>query len=186
MREQSRSIQNNETLFATARAVPKRRVQNGQFLPDRNALFQSIPKGSVGAVFGLVGGGIVKQILDMTEPQQLHVFRFHFDGKGDIPQFAAAIAERRLVFHDCPGLEAVSDRIDWAHIMSETTLHRVEALIDQALPLLRDKGLLVFNGFPSEAGVVGAVNDLAINHGCDFVAFSATSNDVMLRIVDNG
>jgi hypothetical protein len=30
------------------------------------------------------------------------------------------------------------------------------------------------------------VNDLAIHQGCNFVAFSATSNDVTLRVADGG
>jgi hypothetical protein len=183
MYEQARSF---DKLFAKASAPPKQQLENCALVPDRNALLRCIPKGGIGAVFGLAQGGPVKQILDMTEPAQLHIFRFHFDGKGDIPQFAAAIAARRLVFHDCPGLERPPERLDWAYLVGETTTKGVNAQIDRALPLLRHDGLLVFAGYPGVARVARAVNDLAVKRGCDFVAFSASSSDVALRVADGG
>lgn len=184
MYEQGQSIHAAGNAFPKGGAIPKKQMENCKLVADREELLRSIPKGGIAAVLGLAQGGGVKQILDVTEPAQLHVFSFHFDGKGDIPQFAAAITARRLIFHDCPGLEPPPKRIDWAYIVNETTAEGVNAQIDRALALLRPDGLLLFTGFPSEAGVVSAVNDLAAAHACAFVAFSASSNDVTLQVVD--
>jgi hypothetical protein len=184
MYEQGRSFLNNETLFANAKGVPRKRLENCRIVADRNELLQSIPKGGIAAVFGLACGEDVKQILDQTGPAQLHVFSFRFDGKGDIGQFAAAITERHLIFHDSPGLEPDISRIDWAFIENEITTDAVNFHIDHAFPKLRKDGLMVFNGYPGHAGVVAAVNDLAVSQGCEFVACSVSSNDVMLRVVD--
>jgi hypothetical protein len=186
MYEQGRSFLDTEKLFASASGVPRKRLENCRIVADRSALLQFIPKGATAAVFGLTHGDCVSQILELTQPAQLHVFSFQYDDGDDMARFSTAIAERHLIFHDTPGLEPDVTRVDWAYIESEITTDAVNFHIDRALPLLRKDGLLIFNGYPSHAGVVGAVNDLAISQACAFVAYSVSSNEVALRIVDEG
>jgi hypothetical protein len=186
MYEQERSFRHNEKLFSNASGVPRRQLENCRIVADRNDLLQLIPKGGIAAVLGLAHGDRVRQILDLTEPAELHVFRFEFDPDDDIGRFGAAIAARRLIFHDCPGLEPDVERIDWAYIENEVTTDAVNFHIERALPILRKDGILVFNGYPSHAGVVGAVNDLAVNQACAFLAYAVSSNDVALRVADGG
>src|SRR4051812_40417463 len=116
MYEQKKSFLHNEKLFAKARGIPRRQMENCSIVADRNALLQSIPKGGIVAVLGLAHGDHAAQILDATEPAQLHVFSFQFDPDDDIGRFAAAIAVRRLIFHDTPGLEPDVAQVDWAYI----------------------------------------------------------------------
>lgn len=163
-------------------------------VPDRLALLERLPKGAVVAEVGTLHGEFAREILRITEPQELHLIDHELHP--DVVTLTEDPSLRdRVHFHHQDSAEALQtfpDRyFDWIYIDAQHAYEGVKRDIDVARRKVKDGGLLVFNDYIvwsyvelEPYGVVAAVNELCTEDQWEMIYLALPSHmycDVALR-----
>jgi predicted O-methyltransferase YrrM len=163
-------------------------------VPDRLALLERLPKGGVVAEVGTLHGEFAREILRITEPQELHLI--DHEAHHDVVALNEESSLRdRVHFHHRDSAEALQtfpDRyFDWIYIDAQHAYDGVKRDIDVARCKVKDGGMLVFNDYivwsyveMEPYGVVAAVNELCTQDKWEMIYLALPSHmycDVALR-----
>jgi predicted O-methyltransferase YrrM len=163
-------------------------------VPDRLALLERLPKGGVVAEVGTLHGEFAREILRITEPQELHLI--DHEAHPDVVTLTEESSLRdRVRFHhrdSAEALQAFPDRyFDWIYIDAQHAYDGVKRDIDVARCKVKDGGLLVFNDYivwsyveMEPYGVVAAVNELCTEDKWEMIYLALPSHmycDVALK-----
>jgi SAM-dependent methyltransferase len=181
--------------FAPYPMLEDRHVNHCQLVASRAALLQRMPRGGVAAELGVRSGTFSRQILDLSNPRELHLIGFDLTPLGPRDRLKAEIAAGRVVLHEGDPIRTLgrmpNARFDFISIDGDHSYHDVKRDIEAARPKLRPDGYLVLNDYtfwsPCEAipyGVVQAVNELCLAENWE-VGFFALAHfgyfDVAIR-----
>lgn len=183
-----------DEVFLLPRQLPQDYLSRCILLSDRTELIRRLPKQAVVAEVGTDFGSFAKQILEISEPREFHIFDLTFS-RFDRAFFESAISSNRVMLHQGDSsteMSRLSDPIfDWIYIDGDHSFEGVLRDIKEAKRLIRPGGFLVFNDYtvysPLERiqyGVMRAVNDLCLDEDFELVMFAlsvVSYHDVALR-----
>jgi hypothetical protein len=163
-------------------------------VPDRLALLERLPKGGVVAEVGTLQGEFARDILRITEPQELHLID-HETHPRVVTLTEDPSLRDRVHFHHQDSVEALQtfpdQYFDWIYIDAQHAYDGVKRDIGVARRKVKDSGLLVFNDYivwsyveMEPYGVVAAVNELCTEDKWEMIYLALPSHmycDVALR-----
>jgi SAM-dependent methyltransferase len=180
-------------LFPPLPQLPPDRFEGCTLLSHRDEILKRLPKGGICAEIGTQEGLFAEKIIDIINPEQLHLFDID-DGP---------LRDRQTDLLTRPGVELhlgdsstllasfPDDHFDWIYIDGDHSYDGIVRDIRVARTKVKPGGLLIFNDFtlwsPVECidyGVPHAVCELSAAHGFNFVYFALHPhlyNDVALR-----
>ncbi len=187
-----------EEVFLAPRSLSNCHVQNCVVLPDRFSMLEHLPRQGRIAEVGTLKGTFAKSILEVCQPQELHLFDLSFSWEGfpfDHQYFGDFVGSGRVVLHEGDSStllrELADGYFDWIYIDGDHTFEGVTKDIVQAKQKIREDGYLVFNDYtiysPFELvqyGVQRAVNDICIDDDFELIYFALSVfgyHDVCLR-----
>ena len=184
----------NDEVFLIPRWLPQKYLANCILVSDRAELLRRLPRQGVVAEIGTQRGDFAKQILEICEPRELHVFDLSFRDF-DRAFFDAAISQRQVILHEGDSSTEMTKlpdgAFDWIYIDGDHTFEGVLRDIREAKRLIKPNGFLVFNDYTNyspleqmQYGVMRAVNDLCIDGDFEIVIFALSAlgyHDVALR-----
>jgi hypothetical protein len=183
-----------EGLLQNAPQLRPEHLRNCVVVPDRNTILERLPKGGVVAEVGTLHGEFARQILQIVQPQELHVIDTEIRPR--VRQLAEDPSlQGRLHVHrsdSVAALESFADsHFDWIYIDARHDYDGVKRDIHAARTKVKADGLLVFNDYTMWSyvemepyGVVRAVNELCLNEGWEIIYLALPGSmycDVALR-----
>jgi SAM-dependent methyltransferase len=184
----------DDEVFLIPRWLPQKYLANCILVSDRAELLRRLPRQAVVAEIGTQRGDFAKQILEICEPREFHVFDLSFRDF-DRAFFDAAISQRQVILHEGDSSTEMTKlpdgAFDWIYIDGDHTFEGVLRDIREAKRLIKPNGFLVFNDYTNyspleqmQYGVMRAVNDLCIDGDFEIVIFALSAlgyHDVALR-----
>ena len=156
-------------LFGPPQWLPESATDGARMFSSRGAALASFARGGGVAEVGTQTGNFARQILDVCQPDALHLFDLEFETlktrNPEIPD------DRRVVLHlgdSSSALAALPDTsFDWLYIDGDHSHAGVRRDVEQAVRKIKAAGTLVFNDYTPwsvleciDYGVVPAVNAL--------------------------
>lgn len=152
-------------------ALSPEHLHNCFVVPDRFALLDHLPKGSVVAEVGVLFGEFSDAILERTQPSQLHLIDIankwgdRFDDQGS-----------RVISHIGDSADTLAqfadEYFDWIYIDADHRYAGVKRDAQVAMKKVKANGRLVFNDYSifdpnlgAAYGVAKAIHELCINDG---------------------
>lgn len=184
----------DEEVFVTPRWLPQEYLTNCTVVSDRTELIRRLPQKTVVAEIGTQFGSFAKEILELTQPREFHIFDLSF-GSFDRAFFDGDILSGRVVLHEGDSSTEMSKLpdglFDWTYIDGDHSFEGVQRDIREAKRLIRPDGYVVFNDYTVyshleaiQYGVMRAVNDLCLDENFEIVMFALNVlgyHDVALR-----
>ena len=168
-----------------ARQLTDRHVRNCRVFPSREDLISSMPQQTVCAEVGVQTGYFSAQILARTAPQALHLIDRDISQIRDdrYPEVQSAVQQGVVKLHEGASADILAtfpDRyFDWIYIDADHSYAGVVLDIGQALRVVKQNGLIVFNDYVKysaleliQYGVMEAVNDLCLTHAFEMVGLA--------------
>ncbi|OHC74216.1 MAG: hypothetical protein A3G18_11985 [Rhodospirillales bacterium RIFCSPLOWO2_12_FULL_58_28] len=167
---------------------------------SREKFLHLMPKGGIVAEIGTFKGIFSRQILDVVQPERLHLIdpwvfqnqtdylsdasnvsdRQHEDNYLHVQQlFAAAIASGQVILHrdfSCEAALRFDDRyFDWIYVDGMHTKEAVAADLKAFLPKMKENGLILGHDYidHEDFGVIDAVDDFIKATDYEMVAMTA-------------
>src|SRR6185295_7348005 len=171
-----------EEVFLTPRWLPQEYLTHCILVSDRTELMRRLPRNAVVAEIGTQFGNFAKQILELSEPREFHIFDLSFNCF-DRSFFDNEIRSGRVILHEGDSSRTMSTlpdgRFDWMYIDGDHSFEGVMRDIKEAKRLIRSDGYLVFNDYTvyshlerTQYGVMRAVNDLCLDEDFEIVMFA--------------
>lgn len=156
-------------LFGEPQWLPEAATADARLFPSRISALNHFPHGGTVGEVGTQTGRFARQILDVCQPEHLHLFDLEFDTL--MSRNPALGTERRVTLHvgdSSTNLSALPDAsFDWLYIDGDHSYEGLRRDISQAVRKIRPDGTLVFNDYVLwsalemiDYGVVPAVNEL--------------------------
>ena len=171
--------------------LSERHVAHCEVVVDRRALLQRLPTGAVVAEIGVDRGGFSRQILDLTDPAQLHLVdvwgseRYHA-GLLDVVADALAleIAAGQVQIHramSVPAAAAFADAtFDWVYIDTDHSYETTRDELAAYAPKVKPGGVIaghdyVVGNWASmyRYGVMEAVHEFCVAEGWELAYLTA-------------
>jgi SAM-dependent methyltransferase len=172
----------NDEIFLVPRWLPQEYLKNCILLSDRTELLRRLPCGGVVAEVGTQVGKFAKEIMEIINPREFHIFDLSF------AQFQHSIFESRLrkseiILHEGDSATEMSklptELFDWIYIDGNHFFEGVSRDIREAKRLIKPDGFLIFDDYtiysPLEHlqyGVMRAVNDLCLDENFEIFMFA--------------
>lgn len=203
-----RANREHERLRQYSRVLPVTHSRKLKVLPSREALLQQLPKGSIGAEVGVAEGDFSASIIDIVQPQRLHLIDYWqsslagYDGEALLRvrnRFENEIASGTVHVHRAMswvGLAGLEEgELDWCYIDASHAFDDVRRDLAEASRRVRAGGLIAgddyikWAGPENRFGVVEAVNEFCMEHNWELI-FLTQQRDMhmnyVLRSLDNG
>ena len=185
-----RNRRRNRINSAAAPDLRPEHIRHCQMMVHRNALLEQLPKHGIVAEVGVLFGDFSQEILERTEPRQLHLIDVRdrwgqrFSDRGD--QVQSHIGD------SCEMLAKFPDEtFDWIYIDADHSYAAVQADAAMAKRKIKRDGWLVFNDYMVYDGVLDipygvakTVNELCLAENWEITHFalqSASFYDVAIR-----
>jgi predicted O-methyltransferase YrrM len=176
-----------EEVFLLPKWLPQDYLSHCVLLSDRTELIRRLPRQAIVAEVGTDFGNFAKQISEIAEPREFHIFDLKFS-RFDQTFFEPAISSGRIILHQGDSATEMSTLpealFDWIYIDGDHTYEGVSRDIREAKRLIKPDGFLVFDDYmvysPLECtqyGVMRAVNDLCLNEDFEIVMFALSVLD---------
>lgn len=165
-------------LFGPPVTLPAEAVGKARLVASRADALALLPRGGLVAELGTQAGKYARQILDVSRPDELHLFDLEFD---TLRARAPAVADDpRVRLHLGDSSTNLANFLDetfaWIYIDGDHSEAGVRRDADCATHKLRPDGLLVFNDYTlwspmemTDYGIVPVVNDLVSRGEWDVV-----------------
>ncbi|WP_271298945.1 class I SAM-dependent methyltransferase [Sphingomonas sp. CV7422] len=158
--------------------LPEAVMEKAQLLPNREAIIARLPKGGRGLEIGTQRGNFAKHMLQVAEPEQLHLVDITYD-LFDKPWFDNYISSSQVILHEGVSWSIVNDfeqdSFDWIYIDAGHDYESVTKDIVASWDKVKPGGYLIFNDFTSWSplemipyGVMQAVCEFQLGHAEDF------------------
>ncbi|RYB02198.1 class I SAM-dependent methyltransferase [Lichenibacterium ramalinae] len=136
-------------LFGPPLSPPDAAMASARLFATRSAALHALPRGGAIAELGTQAGRYARQILDVCQPEALHLFDLEFDTlRAKAPEVAADPRVHLHVGDSSTNLEAFPDRsFDWIYIDGDHSEGGVQRDASCGAGKIRDDGLLVFNNY---------------------------------------
>ena len=175
--------------------LPAAKLTGCEVLPNRFAILDRLPKGSVVAEVGVDKGDFSQEILTRCQPERLHLFDMDMTRLTN-PAVLGAIAQRGSTVKTHAGdsstnMNKVPDGyFDVIYIDGDHAYAGVKRDIEAAVPKLKPQGVLIFNDYTVwsatsmfHCGVARAVHEFCRDNPWKFRYIALQTmmyNDVML------
>ena len=184
-----------EDYFTPAPMLKSRHVENCRVVEDRLALLsRCLPTKSICCEVGTDRGDFARQILQRTEPKELHLIDITLRNL-QTKFLEASLADGVIQLHEDDSVRALirfPDRyFDWIYIDGNHSYEGVKRDISVAKYKVKPDGLLVFNDYTFWShrelmayGVMQAVNEFCLEESWEIITLALSPeavNDVVLR-----
>lgn len=160
-----------------------RHLKNCRLLPNREAVLQQMKKGGIVAEVGVQEGHFSSKILQICQPEKLHLIDVALTHFGIGQKFESEITNHRVVLHESDSSAAISSfpdaYFDLIYIDADHSYPGVKRDIEAAKTKVKEGGFLVFNDYtywsPVECinyGVIQAVNELCVQENWEMIYFA--------------
>tara|TARA_R110002124_G_scaffold119874_4_gene277665 strand:- start:2487 stop:3137 length:651 start_codon:yes stop_codon:yes gene_type:complete len=160
--------------------LPAAKLVGCEVLASRESLFEKLPKGGLVAKIGIGQGDFVPEILNLCQPEKLHLFDADVSRLSN-PEARAEMTRENSRIKMHIGNSAVSmskmpnGYFNVIYIDGDHSYEAVTADISAAIPRIAPGGALVFNDYTVwssvsmfHCGVARAVHELALAHPWKF------------------
>jgi hypothetical protein len=167
--------------------IPQAQLDGARLVSNRQELLRRFPKGGRVCELGTWRGDFARQILDIVEPEELHLVDVSF-----APCRADVLADPRVRRHEMMTTAFLhaeaTPAFDWIYVDADHGYEAVVADIAAAAPRVKPGGMLVFNDFARIVrpgfgvfGVHQAVCEFAVRSGWP-VAFLCLNGEALYDI----
>lgn len=175
--------------------LSSRHLKNCQVVPNREAILQQMKKGGITAEVGVQEGHFSSEILQLCQPEKLHLIDFGLTHYDIGQKFKSEINSGRVMLHESDSSVAINNfpdaYFDFIYIDADHSYQGVKRDIQAAKTKVKEDGFLIFNDYtywsPSECinyGVIQAVNELCVQENWEMIYFALAGYmycDVALR-----
>jgi hypothetical protein len=176
----------DDEIFIVPRFLTQEYLSNCKVVCDRAELLRNIPKGGIVGEIGTWKGEFARTIIDIVDPDQLHVFDLDFS-RFNLDNFPEN-AKNKISFHQGDSskmLSKLADHyFDWIYIDGDHSFEGVTKDIEQAVLKVKSNGYIVFNDYTiysalekTQYGVMRAVNHLCLEHDYEICLFALSICD---------
>src|SRR5262249_41563463 len=130
----------DDEIFVIPRQLPQACVANAILVSDRRELLKKLPRKCLAAEIGTQGGEFAKEMIEICEPRELHLFDLsflHFDRKF----FEAGISDGRVIMHEGDSSTKMSKLtsgiFDWVYIDGDHSYEGILRDIREAKRLIK-------------------------------------------------
>jgi len=167
----------SQMTFSALPPLDSRHTEKARLLPSRTQLLHLLPKGGAVAEIGTHKGRSAKEIWDITQPLELHLFDLTFR---EFVPWDLSNTPGRLILHEgdsSSSMEILPDGyFAWIFIDGNHSLEGVRRDVRCATRKVVHDGYLVFNDYiywsyldQFPYGVAHAVHELCLNDGWEIV-----------------
>lgn len=175
--------------------LPESHLENCKLLPDRDRLLSFLPKSGVVAELGVDKGDFSKRILDITQPQTLHLIdawnteRYGIAKQNEVIQkFRTGTEAGTVKLHIGLSTERVHDfpdaYFDWIYIDTDHSYTTTAAELELYLPKMKTNGIIAGHDFINgnwikgyKYGVMEAVYQFCNKHNWEFIFLTMEMTD---------
>ena len=158
-------------------------LKNCKVLPNREAILFQMKKGGIVAEVGVQEGVFSKSILEICEPNELHLIDYSLSDYSIEKKFKSEIEIGQVMLHESDSSLAIrefpDEYFDFIYIDADHAYPGVQRDIQAAKTKIKEDGFLLFNDYtywsPCECinyGVVQAVNELCVNEGWEMIYYA--------------
>lgn len=163
--------------------LTERHLKNCRVVRNREVVLQQMKKGGIVAEVGVQEGEFSKLILQLCEPQELHLIDCILGGYSIDQKFKPEIDRGQVILHESDSSTAIRKfpdaYFDFIYIDADHSYDGVQRDIEAGKTKIKDGGFLIFNDYtywsPGECinyGVIQAVNELCVREDWEMVYFA--------------
>jgi len=188
-------------------------IDNCKLLPNRYIILDKMPKNSVVAEIGVLGGDFSKHILSRTNPERLYLLdtfsandwestkRFTVKNHQEFikKEFASEIENGKVKLMKGLSWELLetfpNKYFDWLYVDADHTYKSVKKDLNIILKKIKDDGIIVMNDYimydhitNENYGVIQAVNEFCVENNWELIYFALHPQmfcDVVLRKISD-
>lgn len=164
-----------------------KQLENARLLPNRTELLKLLPKSATVAELGVDEGGFSKQIMEICQPQKLHLIdlwgskRYNQNKKQGVEkQFESEIAEGRVEINLGYSTQVVGQfedqYFDWIYIDTDHTYKTTRDELEMYRPKVKPGGIMAGHDFIKgnfegmvRYGVIDAVYEFCKKHDWELI-----------------
>ncbi len=186
-REKRRVVEAARSRTLPSVEVQPRHLENAQLLTDRSELLRRLPRGAVVAEVGVNQGDFSQEILDLAQPQRLHLIdpweseRYHDGLMNKVrDRFRLQLDSGQVVLHrgysttELPQFEP--GYFDWVYIDTTHTYDTTAQELEICRSRVKPDGIIAGHDYVTgnweshfRYGVVEAVNEFCVRHDWQFI-----------------
>ena len=190
------TVEQRREILPPVKLLEDKYIANCRLVKNREEMLKYMPKNAVCAEIGILEGAFSAKILEITQPEKLHLIDIDAAAiENANRKFALDVSNGRVVMDLGDSSEIImsmpDNYFDWVYIDGDHSYEAVKKDLNATRLKLKPDGLIAMNDYIyfmpltlSKCGVIEAVNEFCMEYDFELIYFAFQGrmyNDVVLR-----